>query len=76
MESLGAINMIEMTTEISRTAPSQIQWHLKSRCNSSIWRPNDANAFILMSGKHLSNDHPPSISTVTTEPHVISELWQ
>ena len=76
MESLGVKNTVEMSTKITLSAPSQIQWHLKSRCNSSIWRAIDANAFILMSGKHLSNDHPPSISTVTTEPHVISELWQ
>lgn len=28
MESLGAINMIEITTEIALLAPSQIEWHL------------------------------------------------
>jgi len=44
MESLDAINMIEITAEIALLAPSQIEWHLKSRCISSIWRASDVNS--------------------------------
>lgn len=43
MESLGAINMIEITTEIALLAPSQIERHLKNRCISSFWRASDVN---------------------------------
>ena len=43
MESLGAINMIEITTEIALLAPSQIEWHLKCRCISEHWHPTDVN---------------------------------
>ena len=53
MESFGAISMIEKTRKIASQALSPIEWHLKSRCNSSVWCLIGANSFILMSRKQL-----------------------
>jgi hypothetical protein len=43
MESLGAINMIEMSTKITLSTPPKIEWHLKSRCISGLWRAIGTN---------------------------------